>query len=85
MKALKHLAPELAKEFRRRLNAGKGGSAKQDPIGSWLSEKTGGLLGGRRDTARIQEIVADEADKRGLGGLLSGKGKGKDVDLTPVK
>ena len=69
--------------------ARKGGSVRQDPIGDFISEKTGGLFdmfrGGSktRDPSRVDAIVQEEAAKHGFS--LRKKTSPDQPDLTPVK
>ena len=78
----------VGKDIVKSLSSAKGGRATPDPIGSWLSEKTGGLsdffkapTSRSKDPDRVHDIIAEEGAKRGL----VFRKKGSDTpDLTPV-
>jgi len=89
-KAVKAIVPkEIWSKVRNIEGARKGGKVRADPIGSWLSEKTGGLSDffmkpTSKDEGRISEIVEESAKKHGIDWKARGK-KDANVDLTPVK
>ena len=69
-KALDILPDDFVDKLKLKASGAKGGKVKSDPVGDWLSEKTGGLTDlfrrpQKKDEDRLHQIVEEEAQKAG--------------------
>lgn len=92
VRALKGLGPEVFREFKKRVGNSKGGKSVADPLGNFLNDKTGGLFGylqksagGNKDQDRVEQIVKEEAEKKGLGSLFKKKAKEEEGAIPVIK
>lgn len=83
-KALKVLPADFIESLTRKANGFKGGSVKEDPLGDWLSEKTGGIsdiFKKKRPSGdnnnKLEQIIKEESEKAGIN--IKWPSKEKDV------
>lgn len=84
--ALKILPDSFISTLKNKANGAKGGSSTSDPLGDWLSEKTGGFTDifkkPKGDNARVEQIIKEESEKAGI--KINWPSKDKEVPAGSV-